>query len=141
MVIVEKSLIYIRGFIENSIEQFITTHGHPSIVGIYCCPWSGWLTINFNKEKSLEESHHNCPDFQYVEFDTLPLPDWQTEYEKDKPEFEINGRIVQHHHQLGDENLNELIYIHLKPLVNTIKDKYQCLLLLQMLDSRFVEVI
>lgn len=141
MVHIDSSLMRIENFVAHSLEKFNKEHGRPSSVGILCCPWSGWVTTHFNIEKTLAESHHNCQDFQFVEFDILSLTDWQSEYENDVPQFEINGHLTQHNHSLGDEKLNELIYHHLKPLVKKMKDEHHLLFLLQMLDSQFADVI
>jgi hypothetical protein len=53
----------IEDFIQNSIEKFKIENGNPNSIGIYCCPWAGWLTTNFNLDKTLKETENNCPDF------------------------------------------------------------------------------
>ncbi|KAF2509152.1 hypothetical protein E0W73_19085 [Flavobacterium foetidum] len=141
MINIDKNTKQIEEFIQNSIERFKIENGNPNSIGIYCCPWAGWLTTNFNLDKTLNEAENNCPDFQFVEFDFLEFPEWQEEYESDHPKFEINGDIIEHNHDFGDEKLNELIFNYLKPIALKIKDKNNSNVLLQMLDSNFIELI
>jgi hypothetical protein len=131
----------VEEFIQNSIEIFQAENGIPNSIGIYCCPWAGWLSLNFNLDKTLSETDNNCPEFQFVEFDLLELPEWQKEYESDTPLFVINGLTIKHNHDHGDEKLNELIFSYLKPIVKRANEKYDSHFLLQMLDSRFVEAL
>ncbi len=131
----------IEDFIQKSIDRFTAEIGVPGAVGIYCCPWSGWLTTHFNTDKTIPESHLNCPDFQFVEFDFLELPDWQEEYEQESPVFEFNGIRFRHDHNLGDENLNGFIFNCLKPVVMNLRHRNKPQFLLQLLDSAFVAVI
>lgn len=141
MINIDKDVKQIEEFIQSSIEKFILKNGNPNSVGIYCCPWAGWLTTNFNLERTLKETQNNCPDFQFVEFDFLELQKWQEEYENENPEFEINGKKIIHNHNLGDEKLNELVFSYLKPIVIGLKVKDNTIFLLQMLDSSFVQVL
>ena len=141
MINIDKDIKKIEESIQDSIEKFKIENGNPNSIGIYCCPWAGWLTTNFNLGKTLNETENNCPDFQFVEFDFLELPEWQEEYENDNPEFEINGQTIQHNHDSGDEKLNELIFSYLTPIVKELKDKNNSTFLLQMLDSNFVQVV
>lgn len=141
MINIYKNIKQIEKFIQNSIEKFKMENGNPNSIGIYCCPWAGWLTTNFNLEKTLDETQNNCPDFQFVEFDFLELPEWQEEYENTNPQFEINGQKIEHDHDFGDEKLNEIIFSYLKPIVRDLKNQNNSIFLLQMLDSSFVQVV
>lgn len=125
----------IKGFIDSSINKFRTEHQVPNSIGIYCCPWAGWLTTNFNINKSLLESDNNCPDFEFVEFDFFDLSEWQNEYEKDNPAFKLNNETTYLNRDLGDEQLNQLIYNYLKPIVLELKENLNSRVILQMLDS------
>lgn len=131
----------IKDFINSSITKFKEEHKDRNSIGIYCCPWSGWLTTNYNLTQKIEETENNCPDFEYVEFDFLELKDWEMEYEKDKPEFKLNNEIKIHDHELGDERFNQLIFNYLKPIILEIKAKHKFIFLLQMLDSSSLEII
>lgn len=44
----DKNITEIEKFIQNSIEKFQMEKGNPNSIGIYCCPWAGWLITNFN---------------------------------------------------------------------------------------------
>lgn len=141
MINIDKNTKQIEEFIQNSIDKFRIANGNPNSIGIYCCPWAGWLTTNFNIDKTLNETQNNCPDFQFVEFDFLELPEWQEEYEKDHPEFEIHGQTIHYNHDFGDEKFNELIFSYLTPLVTELKNKNNSTFLLQMLDSNFIQQV
>jgi len=141
MINIDKDIKLIEEFIQSSIEKFKMENGNPNSIGIYCCPWAGWLTTNFNLDRTLQETQNNCPDFQFVEFDYLELPEWQEEYESQNPEFEINGRKIKYSHDFGDEKLNEIIFNYLNPIIKGLKDKNNSIFLLQMLDSSFVQVL
>jgi len=137
----EENIKQIEEFIHKSIENFKIENGSPNSIGVYCCPWAGWLTTNFNLDKTIEETQNNCPDFQFVEFDFLDLPEWQEEYENNNPEFEINGRKIEYNHNLGEETINELIFGYLKLIIHRLKKKSDSVFLLQMLDSKYVEIV
>ncbi|RYX82638.1 hypothetical protein EON73_04205 [bacterium] len=141
MVILDDYLSQIDNFILTSIEKFTSENKPPSSIGIYCCPWAGWLTTNFNTSKTLEETENNCPDFEFVEFDFLELGKWQEEYEKDLPTFKISETVTNHNHNLGDEKLNELVFKFLETIATKIKLKFQQEILLQMLDSNCIKVL
>ena len=96
---------------------------------------------NFNIDKHLSETDNNCPDFQYVEFDILDLPEWSAEYEKEDPMYQLNDSIIRHDHDTGDEKLNQLIFEYLKPIMIVFKKKHDFNFLLQMLDSEQVAAI
>ncbi|EMQ94991.1 hypothetical protein D778_00176 [Xanthomarina gelatinilytica] len=141
MIDLNKHTAEIKKFLNTSIERFQTENGKPNSIGIYSCSWAGWISINFNVNKSLTETANNCPDFEYVEFDLLEIPELQDEYETDNPEFKINDSIKTHDHELGDENFNQLIFEYLKPIVKEIKGNFESDFLLQMLDSNLAEEI
>ena len=141
MVDLNKKTKDIKEFFNSSINRFQEENRRPSAIGIYCCPWSGWITINFNITKKIVDTENNCPDFEFVEFDFMELAEWKSEYETDNPKYKLDGLTIQHNHDLGDENLNELIFDYLKPIVIELKNNYDSDFLLQMLDSGKVEVI
>lgn len=141
MLNLDHDLQKIEDFIQDSIQKFQTESGQPSSIGIYCCPWAGWLTTNFNLSKTLEETQNNCPDFQVVAYHFLDLPEWQEEYEKSEPIFQINGSKIELSPRSGDEKPNGTVFDYLKPIVARIKSKNAAVFLLQILDSRFVEVV
>ncbi|MEM1120424.1 MAG: hypothetical protein AAGJ18_08225 [Bacteroidota bacterium] len=131
----------IENFIQDSITNFQQKYQMPNSVGIYCCPWSGWLTIHFNVKKVISETQNNCPDFEFVEFAYLDLEDWQQEYERSHPTFKIANTVIKYNHDLGVEPFNELIFGFLKPIINRLIKESNSTFLIQMLDSRYVEVI
>ena len=141
MIDLNKNIQVIENFLDSSIKRFQEENKRPNSIGIYCSPWSGCLTTNFNISKNIAETENNCPDFEYVEFDFLELSKWEDEYETDNPEYKLNGSIIQHDHDSGDESLNHLIFEYLKPIVLGIKKKHDFDFLLRMLDSNEAEVI
>lgn len=131
----------IKAFLNASILKFQSENNTPSSIGVYCCPWSGWISMHFNATKKLDETKNNCLDFEFVEFDFMEIPEWKNEYTTDNPEFKLNGSIHTHDPDFGDEAFNQLIFDYLKPIVTELKESYHSEILLQMLDSNFVEKI
>ena len=141
MVELNNSTQGIKDFIDSSISRFLKEKSKPNSIGIFCCPWAGWITTNFNINRNIVETENNCPDFEFVAFDYLDLSDWQDEYETETPKFKLNGLIIQLDYDSGDEALNQSIFQYLKPLIVELKSRYDFVFLLQMLDSAIVEVI
>ncbi len=141
MVDLNKKTEEIKAFLNSSIIRFQAENEEPNSIGIYCCPWSGWISINFNVNKKLPDTENNCSDFDFVEFDLMEISEWENEYETDNPEFKLNDSIKTHNHDLGDENLNQFIFEYLKPIVTELKGNSNSDFLLQMLDSNLAEVI
>lgn len=141
MIDLNKNKQEIIDFLNSSIDRFLKNNEKPNSIGVYCCPWAGWITTNFNISKNIAETENNCPDFEFVEFDFLELSKWEDEYETDTPEYKLDGSIIQHDHNLRDESLNQLIFEYLKPIVIEFKMKHDFDFLLQMLDSNKVEII
>lgn len=106
MIDIDKSSERIQEFVQSSIVRFSNEKAKPTSIGIYCCPWAGWITTNFNITKKIDGINNNCLDFEHVEFDILELCEWESEYEKDVPEFKLNGVVKEHNHDLGDEWLH-----------------------------------
>lgn len=124
--------------IENSIIKFIEENGNPKTIGIYCCPWAGWLTTNFN----LTIDEQNCPDFEFVEFDFIELPELEEEYQNDKVEFKIGDNIITLDiEEKGDEAINELMFNSIKTIAIRLKENKNIEVVLQMLDSQYEEKI
>ena len=131
----------IEEFIQNSIRNFKTENNSPSSIGIYCCPWAGWLTVNFNINKTISDTSNNCPDFEFVAFDFLELPELSDENEKETSIFLLKNKDITINKDLGDEGLNEVLFEFLNPIATRIKNKNNLETLIQMLDSTFVEMI
>jgi hypothetical protein len=141
MIVLDHYSDKIGGFILETVQRFKTQNGIPNSVGIYCCPWSGWLTINFNIRKSLEETNNNCPDFEFVEFDVLDFPEWQDEYEADEPKYRTGDKVIQFTQEQGDESLNKIFFSYLLPIVTETKTKIKHKILLQFLDSSCLKIL
>lgn len=141
MVILDNYSEQIEDFIATSIMKFISENSLPASIGIYCCPWAGWMTTNFNLVKTAGEAGYNCPDFEFVEFDLLELPNWQEEYETDSPTYQVSGTVIIHRHERGDEPINEVVFSFLEQIVTKIKQTHHQEILLQMLDSNCFKVI
>ena len=139
MVFLDKYKDKIEGFILEAIQKFTTQHGNPNSIGIYCCPWSGWVTMNFNVIKSLEETKNNCPDFEFVEFDVLDFQEWQDEYESDSPEYQTGNKVLHPDPDEGDEGVNKIFFSYLLSIVTNTKLKSK--ILLQFLDSSYLKVL
>lgn len=128
-------------FINTSIEKFSGDHGQAKSIGIYVCPWAGWLTTNFNLIKTIEDTKSNCPDFEFVEFDLLELPEFQREYESHAPCFLIGDKIMEMDTDLGNEGVNVIVFNVLLPLIRQMKKNMTQEILVQMLDSNYYQVL
>ena len=140
MINLEDYTVTIEEFVKTSIDKFLAEQDKINSIGVYCCPWSGWISMCFNVENTIENTHTNCPDFEFVEFDFLELVGWQEEYESDSATFVFKTKKLLGHDG-GDEALNELVFGFLKPIVLKVKEDYSYEFLLQFLDSKFVEVV
>jgi hypothetical protein len=133
----------IINFINEKTNDFGKEYGKISSIGIYSCPWSGWISLNFNTNISLEATSFNCPDFEYVEYDLLDLDDWSDEYNNEIPEFiDLNNILIKLNREEGDEALNKIIFEYLFELIKSTDLKERVpQILLQMLDSKHTEEI
>ena len=132
----------INKFILSGLEKFRNQYGEPNSIGIYCSPTNGWISINFNKEKSLVSTNNNCPDFEFVEYDSLKSENWREEYESNNPAW-INpeGDTLEFTDNSTDEELNKFYFNYLDTLISELKKANQTPeILLQMLDSNCVKL-
>ena len=135
----------IKEFIVKVICDFEKKYGAPQSIGIYSCPWSGWISMNFNLTKQLEEVYYNCPDFEFVEYDLIDFSEWSEKYEMSID----SSLIIQFDNEIhsinpetqGDETLNQIFFQYLKRVVRGIDFNKNYKIVLQMLDSNCVETI
>ena len=160
----------VQELIESSLTSFASEK--PDVTwctfALYACPWSGWITTNFDTEaKSAQivaefsangpdwydedewgRFSNNCPDFEFSEWRSLDLPDWQTEYEAADPIHvrELGGKD----HFIGSENeaINGLVFRFLRTVFSDQLSSMKRGLLfpkarprfgVQLLDSQFSE--
>lgn len=124
----------IQEFITSSRINFLKEYGRPNSIGIYCCPWAGWISTNFNTMKTLEDVHYNCPNFEFVEFSLLTLNEWADEYDSDKPEYVFFGNKYIPIDE-GNEELNAFFFNFLRPHIKLLKEEIDQPILIQFLDS------
>lgn len=133
----------IQQFIINGLENFVKDVNTPSIMGIYCCPRSGWISLNFNIGHNLNEEDYYCPDFEFVEFDLIEFNTWEEEYESGEGVW-IDDNLKTYHYNFdyGDEGLNSFFYPFLKNLILSLNEEYKLpSTILQFLDSSIHEKI
>ncbi|HEX8549821.1 MAG TPA: hypothetical protein VF691_22865 [Cytophagaceae bacterium] len=132
----------IEQFVLEGFNKFFTENGAPTVMGIYCCPSSGWISLNFNKEKTLEQTFYNCPDFEYVEYSLIDLYDWVQEYESGSGVWKNKTTTYKYNIDDGDEGLNIFIYNFLKTLILEISGKTTLpATFIQFLDSKIGEEV
>ena len=141
MVLLDNYKSKIDEFILESVQIFTNQYGNPKSIGIYCCPWSGWMTINFNLKKSLQEANNNCPNFEFVEFAILDFPEWEDEYETNDPKYQRGNTVFEFNHKDGDEKLNEIFLPYLLSIVAEIKTKIKQVIVVQFLDRNYFNVL
>ena len=131
-------------FISDNILKFKQENGTPKTIGIYSHPVYGWVSINFNKTKTLEETETNCPDFEFPEFDLIEFPEWEEKY-FDESETVIkmeNGETITLDEEGGDEDFKKPIFNFLKStLTNITPNNQESEFFVQMLDSELEEKI
>ncbi|MEM9672722.1 MAG: hypothetical protein AAF992_09000 [Bacteroidota bacterium] len=142
MVNLEEYRSEIEHFLIDGISKFKREVGEPNSLRVYCCPWSGWISLNFNVKKKLAETKDNCPDFEYVEFDMIDFESWADEYESEQPGWRYRNSIYEDNSDEGDTGLNRFFFIFMKQLIQKMNvGDTAPIILLQMLDSEFTERI
>lgn len=129
--------------IDESIQKYLGQHGSFSALGIYSCPWSGWVSICFNRTKTISDAEENCPDFEDVEYGMIEIEEWSNEYNSDKSIIEYNNKTHELEiEEVGDDGYNVYFFKYLIDIVNTKYGiKYKNKILIQMLDSEYFEII
>lgn len=170
MINLEEARKPVEELIVNALSSFAADHSGVawSTFALYACPWAGWVTTSFDTEAKSDEIvarfskngpdwygedawgrfSNNCPDFQYPEWRSLELADWQTEYEEAEP---IHVRDLSGtDHFIGSENetINGLAFSFLREVfVGQLSSMKQSPLFpatrhrfgVQLLDSEFVQ--
>ncbi|MCM2535009.1 hypothetical protein NDK43_25045 [Neobacillus pocheonensis] len=144
MINLDKDKVLIERFWTDSIKKFNMLNPDVNVytVGLYCCRWAGWMTINFDTNPNSE----NCPDFTYVAFESLDFEHWQDDYDNNETlEILLNGNIQKINlEEDEDERINEVVFTYLKTIVkephlltvtNILKKKEPFRVGIQMLDS------
>ena len=132
----------IEQFVLQGLQNFVSDKGAPTVMGIYSCPMDGWISLNFNKAKSLEQTFYNCPDFEFVEYSLLDSQNWTEEYESDNSMWLNQTLTYRYNLGDGDEELNIFIYNFLRNLLLKLNSK--SILpntFIQFLDSKIAEAI
>jgi hypothetical protein len=133
----------IKQFIVVGLERFSKEVRKPVMMGIYCCPWSGWITLNFNISYKFNKESYYCPDFEFVEYNMLEFKHWEKEYLASEGIWTDDTLKVYHtNHDKGDDGLNKFFFDYLKDLIVTLNEKYKLPpTLLEFLDSNCREKV
>jgi hypothetical protein len=133
----------ITAMLDEALPRFAAEH--PAIVitaiALYCCPWTGTLSLCLNSADTATKHEDNCPDFQYVGYEQMRFDEWQEEYESDEPEIKLSPlRTYKHGHDDGDEAFNEQFFKFLVDLAhdyfNSGRSRFRATWIgVQMLDS------
>jgi len=131
----------IAKFLGSSVQKFAQEFpgSKVCIFGVYCCPWSGWISTNFESAAHMEqhlagwrasepdfiesdewgEYNDNCPDFEHVEYSLLELEHWQAEYEAGGP-FQVRKDGKTQRFSENDEDINRFFFTELLPIVQEV---------------------
>lgn len=126
------------------ISKYLSEHKELNSVGIYSCPWSGWISLCFNKNKTIEDTGNNCPDFEFVEYGIIQIPEWEEEYNSEKIEIKKNNSKIfkLDLEKEGDDAFNKIFFDYLKKIAKEeLHLEYKGKILIQMLDSKYWEVV
>jgi len=136
--------VKIKNEINSIITKYLSEHKEINSVGIYSCPWSGWISLCFNKNKTINDSGSNCPDFEFVEYGMIQIPEWEKEYNSEKIEIKENAlkTFRPDLEKEGDDAFNKIFFDYLKKIAKEeLTLKYKDKILIQMLDSKYLEII
>ena len=133
----------IKQFIIAGLERFSKEVQKPVMIGIYCCPWSGWIMLNFNISYRLNEESYYCLEFEFVEYEMLELKHWEEEYQTGEGIWtDDNLKVYRTNHDEGDEGLNKFFFNYLKELIANLNEKHKLpSTQLQFLDSNCREKV
>ncbi|OCX51786.1 hypothetical protein BEL04_17390 [Mucilaginibacter sp. PPCGB 2223] len=132
----------IKNFILSTFDKFSEEQYRPYVMGIYSCPWSGWVSLHFNITK--DAPMDSCVDFEFVEYGFISFEEWEenTMIFGDSEWQDANGKLLLRKWGDGDEILNKLFFDFLKLIVSEIKQiKILPFVFIQMLDSAYSELI
>jgi hypothetical protein len=126
------------------IKNYNSEHKELNSIGIYSCPSSGWISLCFNKNKTIDDCGNNCPDFEFVEYGIIQIPEWEEEYNLEKIEIKENAfkTFRPNIEEEGDDAYNQIFFEYLKKIAKEeLYSKYKNKILVQMLDSQYCEII
>lgn len=112
----------IEDFLVKGIRSYISANEKPRSIGIYCCPWSGWISLNFDRIQEFPEVE-NCPDYTDPEHDILDFREWSEEYEKsDVPSIltPMGETLEIDVEDAGDEAFNRPFFDFLEAMVDRL---------------------
>lgn len=117
----------ITAMLDEALPRFAAEHPTVRItaIALYCCPWTGVLSLCLNSTDTATKHEDNCPDFEYVGYDEMCFDEWQEDYESEKPKVKISAlRTYKHDHDGdgGDEAFNEPFF---KFLVDLAQDYFK----------------
>jgi hypothetical protein len=146
MLILKSSLPKIEKFLSEGTSAFLHEFPNltPTCVALYSSPANGWVSLCVDITQILAAPLTNCPDFSYVEFRLLELPDWAAEYQLDHPFVQRHdGVLKQHSHDDGDDAFNEAFFHTLMKASNDYYHAANDIIRptwagVQMLDSSFL---
>jgi len=101
--------------LDEALARFATENPtvSPTMIALYCCPWTGLLSLCLNSTDTATQHEKNCPDFEYVGYEEMCFDEWQEEYESEAPEVKLPDRhtyIHDHDSDDGDEAFNKPFY-------------------------------
>jgi len=132
----------IKEFILSNFNKFTSEQYRPYVIGVYCCPTYGWISLNFNLAK--DATMDSCPDFEFVEYSFISFEHWEKNAMKfgDSKWQDTNGKILTKKWGDGAEILNEFFFDFLKSIVSELKQiRILPFTFIQMLDSTYSELI
>ncbi|MGI6606168.1 MAG: hypothetical protein ACOX2X_03880 [Peptococcia bacterium] len=144
MILFDEYYQKIYKFCLNALKNFKKEKAETTIstFAIYCNPFSGVITINFDtayNSENLVKYHQthdsiwygednagtfndNCPDFEFSDFARLEIPEWENEFEKNGI-INIKYRLVKRQIDLSkvnDEVINKVFFDFLKGIFDQV---------------------
>lgn len=132
-------------FLDKGLARFAKKHSKeiPTAIGLYSCPWSGWVAVCINTGDTPDQYEANCPDFKFVNFYMLDFSEWEEEYNSETPKIKVSSsKVVAPGPEEGDEGFNEPFFNLLVQIAEEyfIPGRVQAIWVgVQMLDSGLVK--
>lgn len=146
----------IINFWKESIDKFVELNPDTEVsaISLYCCPWAGWITINFDTVERLplkkrKKYYINSPGFEYSAFKDLMVDEWQQEYEENLfVIIKTDSNNIKLLKVEDDEVYNQIFFQFLVTILkeldqnnflSNLKPQNNFMIGVQMLDSKYQE--
>ena len=159
MLDLQQDIVLIDEYLRASIAKFQSNVGEPTWVGIYSCPWSGWVSLHFDTSKNLDSNSQYCLGLSYSNDPELEFIAWRNTYsppiDTDNANKEKNiihdryislidhtGNLISLDRDLGDTEFEYPFFRMFVTAANKIKhERSTCKYIVEILGGSHFEII